>query len=98
MKKTIKLALVAAMALGTTSAFATNGTNLIGYGAKSRAMGGTAISNFNGAESAFANPALITQSEKTTEATIGATILMPEVSFERTGSLGGPGNIPDGVY
>ena len=82
MKKTIKLALVAAMALGTTSAFATNGTNLIGYGAKSRAMGGTAISNFNGAESAFANPALITQSDKTTEATIGATILMPDVSFE----------------
>ena len=82
MTKTIKLALVAAMALGTTSAFATNGTNLIGYGAKSRAMGGTAISNFNGAESAFANPALITQSEKTTEVTIGATLLMPDVTFE----------------
>ena len=86
MTKTIKLALVAAMALGTTSAFATNGTNLIGYGAKSRAMGGTAISNFNGAESAFANPALITQSEKTTEITIGATLLMPDVSFEADGN------------
>ena len=82
MKKTIKLAVVAALALGTTSAFATNGTNLIGYGAKSRAMGGTAISNFNGAESAFANPALITSSKKTTEITIGATILMPDVAFD----------------
>ncbi len=82
MKKTIKLALVATLALGATSAFATNGTNLIGYGAKSRAMGGTAISNFNGAESAFANPALITASTKNTEITIGATILMPDVSFE----------------
>ncbi|MDA3946029.1 MAG: outer membrane protein transport protein [Helicobacteraceae bacterium] len=70
------------MALGATSAFATNGTNLIGYGAQSRAMGGTAISNFNGAESAFANPALITSSTKTTEATVGATLLMPDVSFE----------------
>jgi len=82
MKKTIKLALAATMVLSATSAFATNGTNLIGYGAKSRAMGGTAISNFNGAESAFANPALITASKKTTEITIGATILMPDVSFD----------------
>ena len=82
MKKTIKLAVVAALALGATSVFATNGTNLIGYGAKSRAMGGTAISNFNGAESAFANPALITAGTAKTDATIGATLLMPDVSFE----------------
>ena len=82
MKKTIKLAVVAALALGTTSAFATNGTGLIGYGAKSRAMGGAAISNYNGAESAFANPALITSAKNTTDATIGATILMPEVTFK----------------
>ena len=82
MKKTIKLALVATLALGATSAFATNGTNLIGYGAKSRAMGGTGISNFNGAESAFANPALITSSQHETDATIGATLLSPSVSFK----------------
>jgi len=89
MKKTIKLALAATMVLSATSAFATNGTNLIGYGAKSRAMGGTAISNFNGAESAFANPALITSSEKTMEATIGATILMPDVSVEADANANG---------
>ena len=82
MKKTIKLALAASMILGASSAFATNGTNLIGYGAKSRAMGGTGISNFNGAESAFANPALITKSNSNTEITIGATILMPTVTFD----------------
>jgi len=91
MTKTIKLALVAALALGATSAFATNGTSLIGFGAKSRAMGGTGISNFNGAESAFANPALITKSDKTTEITIGATILMPSVSFTNDGVTGAPG-------
>ena len=93
MKKTIKLAVVAALALGATSAFATNGTNMIGYGAKSRAMGGTGISNFLGAESAFANPALITKSEKNTEITIGATILMPSVSFDTDAAAftaGGP--------
>jgi len=89
MKKTIKLALVAALALGATSAFATNGTNLIGYGAKSRAMGGTGISNFNGAESAFANPALIGKATKNTEATVGATILMPSVSFKADAAANG---------
>ena len=91
MKKTIKLAVVAALALGATSAFATNGTSLIGYGAKSRAMGGTGISNFQGAESAFTNPALITKSKKNTEITIGATILMPSVTFSQTGVAGAPG-------
>ena len=95
MKKTIKLAVVAALALGATSAFATNGTNLIGYGAKSRAMGGTAISNYNGAESAFANPALITSGTAKTDATIGATILMPSVSFETDAPAFGGGNQDD---
>jgi len=101
MKKTIKLALSASLLLGATSSFATNGTNLIGFGAKSRAMGGTAISNFNGAESAFANPALISKSKATTETTIGATLLMPDVSFEaapygvsESSSTSGDGMIP----
>jgi hypothetical protein len=40
MERTIKLAVVAALALCATSAFATNGTKLIGVGAKSRGMGG----------------------------------------------------------
>ncbi len=41
MKKTIKLAVVAALVLGATFAFATNGDNLIGYGTKARGMAGT---------------------------------------------------------
>ena len=60
MKRTIKLAVVAALALGATSAFATNGSNLIGIGAKTRGMGGTAIGVGHGAESGIANPSLIT--------------------------------------
>ena len=59
MKKTIKLALVAAMALGATSAYATNGSNLIGVGAKARGMGGVGIGVSHGAESALVNPAMI---------------------------------------
>ena len=80
MKKTIKLAVVAAMALGTTSAFATNGDVMIGQGAKSRSMGGVGIAKSFGAESALANPAMIT-SVKNMEVTVGATAFMPKVSF-----------------
>ena len=81
MTKTIKLALVASLALGTTSAFATNGTSLIGFGAKSRAMGGTGVAQFQGAESAFNNPALVGLAEGA-EISIGGTYFAPDVSFE----------------
>ncbi|WP_373036893.1 OmpP1/FadL family transporter [Sulfurimonas sp.] len=90
MKKTIKLALVAALALGATSAFATNGAALIGTGAKSRGMGGTGIGVSHGAESALANPALIT-SVKGTEISFGGTIFMPNVkSTNALTGVGGP--------
>ena len=93
MKKTIKLALVAAMAMGATSAFATNGDNLIGLGAKSRAMGGTGIAHFNGSESATANPALITKS-KGTNFSFGGTYFSPDVTVKRTNaSADGGANI-----
>ena len=77
MKRTIKLAVVAAMALGTTSAFATNGDNLIGLGAKSRGMAGIGIGMSHGAESGLSNPALI----KGNEVTFGGTVFMPKVKF-----------------
>ena len=78
MKKTIKLALVAALALGATSAFATNGSVLIGTGAKARGMGGVGIGMSHGAESGLSNAALIT-SVKSTEVSFGGTIFMPNV-------------------
>jgi long-chain fatty acid transport protein len=81
MKKTIKLAVVAALALGATSAFATNGDVLIGLGAKSRGMAGTGIGMSHGAESALVNPALIT-SVKSTEVSFGGLIFMPDVSYD----------------
>ena len=82
MKKQTKLLLsLAAMLVTTSSLHATNGINLIGEGAKSRAMGGTGVSFNQGAESAFKNPALINQGSKDTQITIGGTILAPDVSF-----------------
>ena len=79
MKKTIKLAVVAALALGATSAFATNGSNLIGLGAKARGMGGTSIGVSHGAGSGLSNPALITSVENA-EVSFGGTFFMPKVS------------------
>ena len=90
MKNTIKLALVAAMAMGATSAFATNGDNLIGLGAKSRAMGGTGIAHFNGSESATSNPALIVKA-KGSNISFGGTYFTPDVEVSTTGN-GAPGS------
>jgi len=89
MKRTIKLAVVAALALGATSAFATNGATLIGMGAKARGMAGTGIGMSHGAESALTNPALIT-SVKGTEISFGGTLFMPDVSnTNSTTNMGG---------
>ncbi len=83
MKKTIKLAVVAALALGATSAFATNGSNMIGMGAKARGMAGVGIGMSHGAESALVNPALIT-TVKGTEISFGGTIFMPDVKNQNS--------------
>jgi long-chain fatty acid transport protein len=89
MKKTIKLAVVAALALGTTSAFATNGATLTGMGAEARGMAGTGIGIAHGAESALTNPALITSIDKT-EISFGGTLFMPDVSnTNSTTNMGG---------
>lgn len=87
MTRTIKLAVAAAMALGTTSAFATNGDHLIGLGAKARGMAGAGIGMSHGAESALVNPALIS-SVKGTEISFGGTLFMPNVSVETSNGGG----------
>jgi len=78
MKRTIKLAVAAAIALSATSAFATNGDHLIGMGAKARGMGGVGIGMSHGAETGLSNPALIT-TVKGTEVSFGGTVFMPDV-------------------
>jgi len=84
MKRTIKLALTAALTLGATSAFATNGAALIGMGAEARGMAGVGIGMAHGAESALVNPALITSVEKT-EISFGGTLFMPDVTYHSQG-------------
>ena len=86
MNKTIKLAVVAALALGATSAFATNGSTMLGMGAKTRGMGGIGIGTGHGAESALSNPALITTIKGNNEISFGGTFFMPDV--ELTNNIG----------
>jgi len=97
MKKSIKLALTAVIALSATSLYATNGSNLIATGAKARAMGGTGVGVSHGAESGLANVSLIT-SIKATEISFGGMFFMPDVSnndninldFSRRGTVQAP--------
>ncbi|WP_455757287.1 OmpP1/FadL family transporter [Sulfurimonas sp.] len=93
MKNTIKLAVVAALALGTTSAFATNGDVMIGQGAKSRSMGGVGVAKSFGAESGIANPALL-RSVKNKEFTGSLTVFMPDVSA-KSNAFGATGTMTD---
>ncbi|NOX15774.1 MAG: aromatic hydrocarbon degradation protein, partial [Epsilonproteobacteria bacterium] len=72
MKKIVLLALSASIV------FATNGDNLIGLGAQSRAMGGVGIATYFGAENILANPAVIAKT-KDTQIDFGATLFMPDV-------------------
>jgi long-chain fatty acid transport protein len=89
MKRSIKIAVAAAIALCGTSAFATNGDAMIGVGAKAVGMGGIGIGMSHGAESALSNPAMIT-SVNGTEVSFGGTIFMPDVKTTVAGSLGSP--------
>ena len=73
-----KLAALLAVAGISAPAFATNGDNLIGLGAMSRALGGTGTAAFFGAENALSNPALLGKM-KGTEVSIAGTAFMPDV-------------------
>ncbi|RMG58450.1 MAG: aromatic hydrocarbon degradation protein [Gammaproteobacteria bacterium] len=88
MKKSVRIAVAAALAFGAASAHATNGINLIGLSAKSRAMGGTQVGIARGAESALGNPALIT-SVPGTEISFGGTLFMPSVKTDGGGNASG---------
>ena len=83
MKRNAHTLTLAAIGLGlATPAFATNGSNMIGIGPVSRALGGTGVAAPQDAISAvFANPAAmcISPSCASPQADIALTLFMPEV-------------------
>ncbi|BCD59331.1 MULTISPECIES: OmpP1/FadL family transporter [unclassified Nitratiruptor] len=68
-----KLLLFAPLAL-----FATVGDNLVGAGAKSRGVAGAGIASYQGAESIFINPSLLSFAQRSS-VEIGTTFFMPQV-------------------
>jgi len=86
MKRVITLSLLTA-----TLAFATNGDNMIGVGAQSRAMGGAGVGMGIGTDSVFRNPAWIVDL-KGFNASFGATAFMPTVTATVGRMFGGNGS------
>ncbi len=86
MKRVITLSLLTA-----TFAFATNGDNMIGVGAQSRAMGGAGVGMGIGTDSVFRNPAWIVD-QKGFNASFGATAFMPNVTATVGPRFGGNGS------
>ncbi|WP_092993547.1 OmpP1/FadL family transporter [Thiohalomonas denitrificans] len=81
MKPTRVALAIAAATMIATPVFATNGDNLIGLGAQSRALGGTGTAAFYGSENALTNPSLLGKAQGS-EFAIGGTLFMPDVKAE----------------
>lgn len=72
--------------MATPLAYATNGDHMMAAGSQNSALGGTGVAHFVGAESAFANPAMLGKS-KDAEVTGGLVLFKPTVT--NTGMPGG---------
>ena len=69
------------ISLSAMPLFAINGDLLIGFGAKSRAMGGLGIAKSHGAESALVNPAMLSSVEGT-EISVTTTFFHPVAYYD----------------
>lgn len=75
----IVVSLLSAGILVSPMAYATNGDEMMAVGSQSTALGGTGVANFMGAESVWANPAMLGKS-KGSELTGGVVVFTPKVS------------------
>jgi long-chain fatty acid transport protein len=77
--KKLVVSMFAAGIFASPLAYATNGDTMMAVGSQNTALGGTGVAHFTGAESAFANPAMLGKS-KGAELTGGLTIFDPTVT------------------
>lgn len=82
----IVVSMLAAGVMASPLAHATNGDEMMAVGSQSTALGGTGVANFIGAESLWANPAMLGKS-KGAEVTGGVNLFKPKVT--NTGMAGG---------
>jgi long-chain fatty acid transport protein len=85
-KQKIVVSMLIASGLVSPLAYATNGDEMMSVGSQSTALGGTGVANFIGAESLWANPAMLGKS-KGSEVTGGVNLFKPSVT--NTGMAGG---------
>ena len=85
-KQKIVVSMLVAGGLVSPLAYATNGDEMMAVGSQSTALGGTGVANFVGADSLWANPAMLGKS-KGSEVTGGVNLFKPTVT--NTGMAGG---------
>ncbi len=91
MNNKIKLTVITTLALSTTSAFATNGDQMIGLSAESRALGGTGVAHYMGSANALTNPALLAKMKDKDEFIFAGTVFDSDVKIKTTaGSVANP--------
>lgn len=89
MRKTrIAVSMVVAGGLLSPLAYATNGDEMMAVGSQSTALGGTGVANFIGAESLWANPAMLGKA-KGSEVTGGVNLFKPKVTNTGMPASGG---------
>lgn len=84
--KRIAVSMLVAGGLMSPLVYATNGDEMMAVGSQSTAMGGTGVANYIGAESLWANPAMLGKS-KGSEVTGGVNLFKPKVT--NNGMAGG---------
>ena len=82
----IVVSLLSAGVMASPFAHATNGDSMMSVGSQNTALGGSGVANFVGADSTFANPAMLAKS-KGQEVTGSIVLFMPKVT--NTGMPGG---------
>lgn len=96
------VAVLVLAALSSQQALATNGAAMMAVGSQNTALGGTGVANFTGADSAFANPAMLAKSQGN-EVTGGIVLFKPDVTNNGMGgsvasSSANTSYIPDVSY
>lgn len=85
-KQKLVVSMLIASGLVSPLAYATNGDEMMSVGSQNTALGGTGVANFVGADSLWANPAMLGKS-KGAEVTGGVNLFKPTVT--NTGMAGG---------
>ena len=95
--KNVAISLFSLSAAVSPLAYATNGDEMMAVGAQSTALGGTGVANFMGAESLWANPAMLGKA-KSSEVAGGVNLFKPKVTNTGMANNGAGSSTADTSY